>query len=364
MKIHKLEAIRGFAALYVVFHHIFSFTELRSILGPVYRFPFRFGQEAVILFFLMSGFVICVALKRQKKTEFKSYFTKRFARIYPIAMISFLVSAIVLLFNGGFLQSTDYTTLLGNLFMLQDTDNKPGLLVPTFLENHSLWSLSYEWWFYMMYFPLMVWMEKYSDRITFPKIYLILVISALSWISYLFYPNHISLIISYLVLWWAGVACAEVYMEKKDFPLADLKPILISLFVMTCLATIPVITTYLDGLRTFSQIKYPIIAVRHFGFALVVLMIGYFWWKAKMVAFDALLKPFAEIASISYALYIIHFPIMWLKLPGISNIYAETLIKLAMMFIIAYLLEIKLQPIISSWFFSKRSKLTTSPLPS
>ena len=60
-KLDKLEALRGAAALYVVFHHTIPY-DSRLFNLPVGHLM-RFGQEAVILFFLLSGFVINYSFK-------------------------------------------------------------------------------------------------------------------------------------------------------------------------------------------------------------------------------------------------------------------------------------------------------------
>jgi hypothetical protein len=56
MKIHKLESIRGFAAIYVMLGHLFSnhLHQQHTWIGQ----PFRMAQEGVLLFFFLSGFVI------------------------------------------------------------------------------------------------------------------------------------------------------------------------------------------------------------------------------------------------------------------------------------------------------------------
>jgi peptidoglycan/LPS O-acetylase OafA/YrhL len=76
----KLDAIRGFAAVYVVFYHFFG--QAKLLPNIVEKVIFSFGQEAVILFFLLSGFVIYVSVERSSKITFSSYFIKRFIRIY------------------------------------------------------------------------------------------------------------------------------------------------------------------------------------------------------------------------------------------------------------------------------------------
>ena len=145
----KLSALRGFAAFYVFVHHFIGFTEIREHISPIMRFPFRFGQEAVILFFILSGFVIHYS-SFSKKLSFNEYMFKRIKRIYPIFMASILVSVAVFYTNGYNFKLKDIETFFGNLFMLQDISNKPGLWVNVFLENHALWSLSYEFIFYLV----------------------------------------------------------------------------------------------------------------------------------------------------------------------------------------------------------------------
>jgi len=56
-KLSKLEMMRGLAALYVMFTHLAQ--SASQGLGPRMHWlailPFHFGQEAVMLFFLISG---------------------------------------------------------------------------------------------------------------------------------------------------------------------------------------------------------------------------------------------------------------------------------------------------------------------
>jgi peptidoglycan/LPS O-acetylase OafA/YrhL len=59
-KLEILEFGRGFAAFYVLMHH------LRPLRDTPFDILFRFGQEAVILFFLVSGFVIYLSCQASK----------------------------------------------------------------------------------------------------------------------------------------------------------------------------------------------------------------------------------------------------------------------------------------------------------
>jgi peptidoglycan/LPS O-acetylase OafA/YrhL len=136
-RLSKLEAVRGFAAVYVMLGHIFSD---HSIL-------FRFGQEAVILFFLLSGFVIMYSYSRGNDKSMRVFLLKRSLRIYVPLLTVFAVNAALYAFQGYRFTCDDAGTLLGNIFMLQDVAGlKPGVVCGTFLGNQPLWSLSYEWW--------------------------------------------------------------------------------------------------------------------------------------------------------------------------------------------------------------------------
>ena len=164
-KLDKLESLRGAAALYVVLHHTIPY-DSRLLNLPVGHLM-RFGQEAVILFFLLSGFVINYSFKITKNKQFGNYFAKRFCRIYiPLAAVM-LVSYFTQSYEAGKFLGPDIPALLGNLFMLQDWSvANPNVLVDPYMGNGPLWSLSYEWWFYMLFFPLCTFVRHSSHAST------------------------------------------------------------------------------------------------------------------------------------------------------------------------------------------------------
>ena len=85
-KLWRLDALRGFAATYVVLHHIMP-RDL-SWGGIDLSLAFRCGQEAVILFFLLSGFVINLSYQRSRDKRFLRFFARRFLRIYvPLVLV-------------------------------------------------------------------------------------------------------------------------------------------------------------------------------------------------------------------------------------------------------------------------------------
>jgi len=355
MKIEKLEAIRGFVAIYIVFHHLVSFYDLYHH-SQVLKLLFMHPQEAVLVFFLLSGFVIYVSAAGTKDLTFFKYIKKRFVRIYPITVAAFLISTLIFLINGYHFTGVDLKNLVGNFLMLQDDKAQPGLIVPTYLNNVPLWSLSYEWWFYIMFFPLFIYVIKKRHFGTMPDIYLVLGISLIGWCLFLLWPNHLFLIVTYFLIWWSGVACAEIYLKYQDFQLKTLMPVIISVSIMSLAIALPVLNGYLLKHETLAEINaaYPISTYLHYYLdTLMFLVIGLIWWKFKLVGFDLLLKGFKILAPISFAIYIIHFPFIWLNLPFIHNFYLLNLVKLALILLTAYLLEIKMQPLANKLFHNK-----------
>lgn len=338
--LNKLDGIRGMAACYVVLQHFIAGIE--SIPDSIKKSFFSFGQEAVMVFFLLSGFVICWSVNSLPNLTFKSYFIRRFRRIYFPFFIALALSSIIAYLNGDLFQHFSLENFIGNLFMLQDFSLvKPGTWFKPFLSNYPLWSLSYEWWFYILFFPCYYILPKSPKRI-----YIILGISALSFLTYNLIPNQISLWLSYYIIWWSGVELAEIYIQKSRFTFDKLKPIFISILLMIGLETVPFLHT-----PSFKPGYYPFLTLRHFLAAFAALLIGYIWYNYKWLYFEKTIGIFSIIAPISYGLYIFHYPILnylQFKIYGF-NLWIIYMIKFALLFVLAYVTEIKLQPLVNKF---------------
>lgn len=132
-----------------------------------------FGQQAVIVFFVLSGFFIgtsVVVASRDGTWSWQRFALRRFSRLYVVLLPALALTAAwdtagTRLFGlhgiyigriGAPLVTlpdlrTSFTlrAFAGNVAFLQD------LLVPPFGSNGPLWSLSYEFWAYVT-FPLLV----------------------------------------------------------------------------------------------------------------------------------------------------------------------------------------------------------------
>jgi peptidoglycan/LPS O-acetylase OafA/YrhL len=151
-----LEALRGFAALHVLLNHVSnSYLHLQH---SFWALPLRFGQEGVLIFFLLSGFVICYSHHRAAAggDGFRIYFFKRGRRIYPIFLLALLLAYGIACLGAQDWAPVNFRQLFGNIFMLQDHTDRPGVFCLPFADNQPLWSLSFEWWFYMMFYLVLL----------------------------------------------------------------------------------------------------------------------------------------------------------------------------------------------------------------
>lgn len=141
-----LDALRGAAALAVLFYHLRSVQVAGH--SAIATGGFASGYLAVDLFFLLSGFVISHAYGTRlgRTLSFRDFVVVRFIRLQPVIAIgtllglAFLLAQRILGLPGAPGLFAIATSLPPNLLLL------PNLLVPwgIFLLNPPAWSLFYE----------------------------------------------------------------------------------------------------------------------------------------------------------------------------------------------------------------------------
>ena len=300
-RLQKLEAVRGLAAFYVFLHHFVHLNEDLIFL----RKYFIFGQLAVLTFFVLSGFVIYYAsIGRKPALRFRDFFVHRFRRIYPPFLLALALGWVVRSIAIGEVADPNWDQLLGNLFMLQDK-NIVGSWFSPYLGNSPLWSLSYEWWFYMMFFGLHLLTRKRPQQQKF----IALGLSILGFISFQIAPNPISLFLGYFILWWSGLELAREYLEDNTLTWRRQAISIASVGLAGICWGIPAFIAYRSGLAINIGV-HPFIEFRHFSSIFLVLFAGITWYKLKFIGFQQTLSIFSRLAPISYALYIVHLPII------------------------------------------------------
>lgn len=335
-KLEKLEALRGFAAVYVVFSHLFD--QSLYFFNINFAFLFKFGQEAVMIFFILSGFVIHYSFKTSRDKSFQTYFEKRFFRIYVPLIIVLLTSWILHYYFSEDTTNNIAKQFFGNLFMLQDLENvKPNVFFAPFLNNGPLWSLSYEWWFYMIYYLI----QKYANGHEFKVVFIIVLSSTL---SYLIFPFFINRVLIYLVIWWSGVEIATLYLNKISINTSKLK----HLFGLLSLCAGILFINWLINYEIIQFSFYPFLEFRNITFTMIIILVAIGWKNSNWLFFNNTVGIFSFLAPISYVLYISH-GFLVIKpdyLKTFNNKFAEFFIGFAICMLYSYLVEKKFYPFV------------------
>jgi peptidoglycan/LPS O-acetylase OafA/YrhL len=171
-----LDAIRGVAAILVLLEHwrnaffvdLPHVTAHRTLLSGLYLLCAA-GHQAVIIFFVLSGYLISGSVFRSFKRQdwsWTQYLTHRLVRLWIVLLPALLLGALwdhlglhsqwaPAMYSGAnynhmvadIRQHLSWQDLIGNAAFLQT------ILVPTFGSNGALWSLANEFWYYVL-FPL------------------------------------------------------------------------------------------------------------------------------------------------------------------------------------------------------------------
>lgn len=147
-----LDAVRFIAAALVVLDHYLQYGVVQGALAGAVP---SMGRQAVVIFFVLSGFVIAYTTE-QKQQSAADYITARCARIYsvalPVVLLSFAAAALATAVFGAqvgnayevtkaYIYLPFHLLFLGQLWTFSDT---PPWLAP-------YWSLGYEVWYYVLF---------------------------------------------------------------------------------------------------------------------------------------------------------------------------------------------------------------------
>ncbi len=205
IRIDQLDGLRGACAIVVLIHHMIQLSPegvLESIcpitlLGIITNL----GRLAVYIFFVLSGFVIGYTTpEKYTPKEAKKYILRRLIRLYPIYLFAILFSCFL---STELLKIKD---IFGNLFFLQEW------LVSTISNNGPLWSLHYEFFFYLIY--ILIWRFKLNLNIT-------IVFSLFCALLSNIFSLHIFEILGLFTLWlggfWLSQNIDKINLVNEDY---------------------------------------------------------------------------------------------------------------------------------------------------
>ena len=137
-----LDALRGLAVLFVVFDHL-STHVLRGPRGVITPW-FDTGTYGVMVFFLVSGYIVPASLER--KGSVRRFWVSRVFRLYPMWVLAVAAVLVLTVLGAAGLRGADQypaSSAVAHTLMLQD-------LLGISDAVNVLWTLSYEMAFYLL----------------------------------------------------------------------------------------------------------------------------------------------------------------------------------------------------------------------
>jgi peptidoglycan/LPS O-acetylase OafA/YrhL len=291
-KLPNLTSFRFLLALTVVLYHIHGFSRIQGIPSfDDYSFLNK-GQEAVHMFFSLSGFLIIRQLYIEKlKTStisLKKFFLRRILRIFPLyyLILGFgLFHYRYLLPHIGYHFESNYDFTLGLILSLSFFSNIFATFGPGGILE-MLWSLGIEEQFYLFIAPVILSLpvKKIIPFLgIFSVIYFILFYS-----SFLPFLQHYSLFFFY----FSTSGFFSLVLLKYDFT-EKFKYLKIPVFLLLFLyfAT-PIFTNY------FSEIYYSLFSMFLFGIFISYLI------SSPIKLLDNRIMEY--LGKISYGVYMYH----------------------------------------------------------
>lgn len=210
-----ISILRALAALQVAAAHVRAqfYPGLSTMSDPgigyqVLAFFTGFAHQAVVLFFVLSGWLVGGSLLNRlgEPQAIAAYAIDRITRLWIVLVPAFCASLVIGVMIGevrpapdGVAGSGAYSlpAFVGNMFGLQD------LAVPRYGGNFALWSLTYETWYYAM-FPcaVLAFAAPGGRRKLAAAAMLALAASQVN-----------TAILLYFVLWLMGAACSRVHIR-------------------------------------------------------------------------------------------------------------------------------------------------------
>lgn len=158
----SLNALRGFAALYVVLYHLHWHTSF-NWLGI---FPaLRFGYIGVDFFFILSGLIISHVYLAKSENGSPAFWTTfiwlRIARLLPVHLLLMVILAVVSLIGLPLSeQSQSWADWLSLTLLVHQWALPDG-----YVWNGPAWSVSAELFAYLFVFPLVAWLSRLTKSV-------------------------------------------------------------------------------------------------------------------------------------------------------------------------------------------------------
>lgn len=277
-----LDLLRFLAAIAVFLHHMGMQTERYDLLE-------RYGDDAVMVFFVLSGYVIAYVTD-QKERIFADYASSRLARLYSVAVPTIALTVLLDYLSGNTEHSS--SGLIRMVITMTFSNQLWGIDIKPW-SNSPYWSISYEFWYYA-FFAIAAFAKRKALLFTAwavivgPCIILLLPVWYVGAWVYRYRP-----VISQALGWALALAPIAAYLA---YNFVSGREALLSISNLEAIAPF--------GLHKarFWLHDYAIglMVAAHFIGARIV---------CQRLSFDGLVQPIRSMAAYTFTLYLLHLPL-------------------------------------------------------
>jgi peptidoglycan/LPS O-acetylase OafA/YrhL len=178
-RIEHIDTWRFFAVLLVIQEHFLLFSGVDKYWSQIETYSLqieRFGELGVLIFFSISGFVICKGLNSEKMSTgricLSAFCARRFFRIVP--PLWFYLACLMILSTFDLIKISGWQVLTSAAFLCNMSFEKGC----TWFAGHT-WSLADEEQFYLLFPLLFLWAWRGNKRARLLSIIGLLVLGAL-----------------------------------------------------------------------------------------------------------------------------------------------------------------------------------------
>ena len=315
-----LHAIRWIAALIVLLGHTQMYARQKTGSGAFgLEYVGDHAHAGVVLFFVLSGFVIAWSVDKREELTWRKYYVDRFSRIYSVLPIAILFTIIIDSVGGQLSnaygnpllipQDHYWVRLFVNLCSVQGFQ---GYRVQ-FGSNPALWSIGYECFYYLVFGLIFFWRQIFHSRIM-PAIVVVLALFLLAG----------TIVALYFVIWLLGFLAYRV--QKK---------VALSRGYFWLILVLVIFINHFVVYKALGTIEY----LRDFSLGLVVAALF-----VPVTPSVGAVKVHKFFADFSFSLYAFHMPILFFAyfviVDHIHSMNTLTILAVVICAVFAYFLSI------------------------
>jgi peptidoglycan/LPS O-acetylase OafA/YrhL len=336
-RITEFEGLRAILAWWVVWSHLIKYSGLVTNYLPPMLAWLRHAGYAVDVFIILSGFVIFLLLDNTSGKSYLQFMTERFFRIYPLYLVAFAASIILMplkisAFTHGNWHELDFATkmlreaqasytyiayhIVSHLSLLH------GMIPDELLPNSSVaflapaWSLSIEWQFYLIAPLLIFWVQRSPIKscLIVGSIYLIRKLAA----EYSFgYGAFLPLKFEFFAI---GILSYYVYKLSQSSPISAKR------FFPVGATVLLVGSTFLSFSQSskISDIAIPLTIWLTALTAAIAKSINSRFLPSTILANFLNIPVLQSLGKVSYSTYVIHLMVFWILMWLLATVFPDT----------------------------------------